>query len=150
MQFADVLEGMYMDEKECLFCNFDKRRVLEESDYSFAAFFCCAIRKGHIVIALKSHVTSLSKLDEAQAGDLMKLAARVAARAEKLVGNEKYYLVSIADETPHYHLHLLPKMEGDPPFGRHIMGDDGWKGEVGQSLSTADIDEFISRYRETG
>jgi diadenosine tetraphosphate (Ap4A) HIT family hydrolase len=135
-----------MDTQNCLFCNFDRRYIIEESEHSFAAYFGSAIRKGHIVVALKSHVTSLSVLNGAQAGDLMNLAARVAAKAEKLVGCEKYYLVSIADEVPHYHIHLLPKMKGDAPLGRHIMSDAGWKGEVGHALTEKDIADFFNEY----
>jgi histidine triad (HIT) family protein len=138
-----------MDGRKCLFCNFDKRYIIEESELSFAAYFGSAIKTGHIVVALKDHVTSLSSLGDDRAGDLMKLAARVAAKAEKLVGSEKYYLVSIADEVPHYHLHLLPKMKGDAPLGRHIMGGTGWRGEAGQPVTEEDIEEFISWYRES-
>jgi diadenosine tetraphosphate (Ap4A) HIT family hydrolase len=146
----EFIYHLSMEEKKCLFCDFDARYIIEENRLSFAAYFDCAIRNGHIVVAAKSHVTSLSQLCEEQAGDLMALAARVAAKAEKLVGNEKFYLVSIADETPHYHIHLLPKMKGDPPFGRYVMGEQGWKGEVGQPVSQSGIESFISRYKNLG
>jgi len=138
-----------MAEKDCVFCNFDSRFILEESPYSFAVYFGCAIKKGHIVVALKEHVTSLPDLSPEQAGDLMQLASRVARKAAPLVGCEKFYLVSIADETPHYHVHLLPRMPGDAPLGPHIMGESGWRGEVGQAVDEAEIIEFIAAYGKT-
>jgi diadenosine tetraphosphate (Ap4A) HIT family hydrolase len=135
-----------MAEKDCVFCNFDRSFILEESTHSFAAYFGCAIKKGHIVVALKEHVTSLPDLSQEQAGDLMQLASRVARKAAPLAGCEKFYLVSIADETPHYHVHLLPRMSGDAPIGPHVMGESGWRGEVGQAVDEAEIIEFIAAY----
>lgn len=132
---------------DCLFCNFDKTFVIEESEYAFASYFNCAVRPGHIVIALKEHVTSLSRLTTGQAGDIMQLAAKTARKAEPLVGCEKFYLVSIADETPHYHLHLMPKMPGDPGIGRHIMSQQGWSGEVGQPVNQAELLKFVDLYK---
>jgi len=136
-----------MADSKCVFCNFDDSRIIERSEFCFAAYFDCAIKKGHIVIAVKEFVTSLSKLKPEQAADLMRLAVQVAAKAERLIGNEKYYLVSIADETPHYHIHLLPKMKDDVPIGSHIMSDSGWKGSVGDPPVSDDITDFISEYR---
>ncbi len=137
-----------MAKTKCVFCNFDSRYIIEESEFCFAAYFNCAIKKGHIVIALKEHVTSLSRLNREQAAELMRLAAKVAAKAEHLIGSEKYYLISIADETPHYHIHLLPKMKGDAPIGVHIMGEDGWKGRVSENVGESDITAFVSEYRK--
>ena len=136
------------DGGDCVFCNFDKKFVLEESAHSFAAYFDCAIKPGHIVIALKEHVETLAGLSPEQAADMMQLASRVAKKAEALTGCEKFYLVSIADVTPHYHLHLLPKMPGDAPIGPHFMGDTGWRGEVGEAVTADDIDAFIAAYKK--
>lgn len=133
--------------ENCVFCNFDDSYILESNDNAFAAYFDCAIRPGHIVVALKDHVVSLSDLSTAQASDLMTLAARVAKKAEQLSAIEKYYLVSIADQTPHYHIHLLPKKTGDTPLGPSVMGDQGWKGDVGESVSEASIKDFVASYR---
>lgn len=132
---------------DCVFCEFDRQFVIEETDHAFAAYFKCAVRPGHIVIALKEHVTSLSRLIPAQAGDMMQLAAAVARKAEPLAGCEKFYLVSIADETPHYHLHLLPKMPGGPGLGGYVMGAGGWGGAAGSPVDEQSILKFISLYR---
>lgn len=132
---------------DCVFCNFDGRFVLDENAHAFAAYFDCAIKPGHIVVALKDHVTAIADLSPEQAADIMTLAAAVAKKALPLVGCLKFYLVSIADETPHYHLHLLPRMEDDPPIGAHIMGDAGWKGSVGKTVAEEEIAEFIERYK---
>jgi diadenosine tetraphosphate (Ap4A) HIT family hydrolase len=132
---------------ECVFCNLDSRFVIDENRRAFAAHFNCAIKTGHIVVALKDHVTSLSRITPSQAGDLMTLTAQVASKAEGLVGCLKFYLVSITDETPHYHIHLLPRMADDPPLGPHIMGEKGWSGEAGNRVDEKNILDFISAYK---
>jgi diadenosine tetraphosphate (Ap4A) HIT family hydrolase len=132
---------------ECVFCGFDKQYVIEETEYSIATYSMDAIRKGHIILAVKEHVTTFTDLKPAQAADIFELALRTAKRAEEIIGAEKYYIVSIADMVRHFHVHLLPKMPGDPPIGRHIMGDEGWKGQVGETLAEKDIIEFIKIMR---
>ena len=129
--------------EKCVFCGFDKKYVIEETEYSIATYSKDAIKKGHIILAVKEHVTTFTDLKPEQASDLFELALRTAKRAEKTIGAEKYYTVSIADMVRHFHLHLLPKMPGDPPIGHHIMGDDGWKGEVAAPPPENEILELI-------
>lgn len=130
----------------CIFCNFSEKNIIEESSSSFAAYYDCAIVPGHIVVALKNHVTTLHEMSPEEAADIMALAARVAARARRVVSVEKYYIVSIADAVPHYHIHLLPKYAGAEPLGPYVMGDAGWKGVAGKPVSEEDILKFISEY----
>jgi diadenosine tetraphosphate (Ap4A) HIT family hydrolase len=132
----------------CVFCDFDSRYVIAESEFAFASHFDCAIKPGHIVVALKEHVVFLSAMTREQAADIMSLAARVARAAERVTGCEKFYLVSIADAVPHYHIHLLPRMSGETPLGQYVMGDSGWKGEVGAFVGQDEIERFILLCRE--
>lgn len=134
-----------MTEKSCVFCQPDKRYIIRQSEYCIATCFPDAVIKpGHFVVAVKDHVPSFSELSPEQASDLMSFAARLAKKAEVLAHAEKYYLVAIADQVPHFHLHLLPKMPDDAPIGKHIMSDTGWKGEVGKDVSPDAIQEFIT------
>ncbi len=138
-----------MSEKTgCVFCDFDSRHIIAESEFAFAAHFDCAIKPGHIVVALKEHVVTLSAMTQEQAADIMSLAARVARAAEPVAGCEKFYLASIADAVPHYHIHLLPRMKGEAPLGPHIMGDSGWKGDAGAAVGEDEIARFVSSCRE--
>jgi len=115
---------------------------------SFATYIPKAIKKGHFVVATKDHVSTFSELDEAEATDLISLALKLAKTAQRIVGAEKYYLASIGDLDPHFHIHLLPKMADDPPMGKHIMLETGWKGEVGQIVTHDQALQFIDLLRE--
>jgi len=123
----------------------DRKYVIEETEHSIAVYSNDAIKKGHIILASKEHVKTFTDMKPEQAADLFELALRTARRAEKIVGAEKYYIVSIADMVRHFHVHLLPKMPGDAPIGRHIMSDAGWKGEVGDPPGEIEIADFISK-----
>ena len=132
----------------CVFCAMDPQTLIEESEYALAVYPRDAIKPGHIIIAVKQHVTSFEALTGAQAADLFALARRIAARALPMLGAEKFYTVSIADLVPHFHLHLLPRMPGDAPIGPCVMGDSGWKAAVGSPVSDQQISELARALRQ--
>ena len=137
-----------MPEKICVFCNPDNRYVIADNDHCIATCFPDAVIKpGHFVVAVKDHVASLSRLSPEQASSLMSLAVELMKKAESLVGAQKYYMVAIADQVEHVHIHLLPKMPGDAPIGGHIMSDEGWKGLVGKSVPLCELNSFINAMR---
>jgi diadenosine tetraphosphate (Ap4A) HIT family hydrolase len=134
-------------ENSCIFCNFQEKYIIAESEYAFATYFPRAIKKGHFVVAIKEHLPTFTDLSIEQAGDLIQLALRLAKKAEVLLRADKYYLVAIGDKDFHFHVHLLPKLSNDTPMGKHIMLDEGWKGEVGQAVSEEEVSEFINMLR---
>jgi diadenosine tetraphosphate (Ap4A) HIT family hydrolase len=131
----------------CVFCNPDPRDIIEETGHALALYSADAIKPGHLIIAVKEHVTFFEELSDAQAADLFALARRTAAAAQHAVGAEKYYTVSIADLVPHFHLHLLPRMSGDAPIGPYVMGDAGWRSVVGREVAVAARNELIAKLR---
>ncbi|MDX9702139.1 MAG: HIT family protein [Candidatus Auribacterota bacterium] len=129
----------------CVFCNPDKRYIIEEREHCIAVCFPeSAIKKGHFVVAAKEHVTSLSSLNPLQSAQILVTAVDIAKKAEVILGAEKYYMAAIADQVRHFHIHLLPKMHGDTPIGSHIMSDTGWKGQTGEPVPAGYIESFIS------
>lgn len=137
-------------DNKCIFCNFDPEYVIKQTDLSFATYISKAIKEGHFVVATKDHVPTFSELTEPEAADLISLALRLAKAAQRLIGAEKYYLVSIGDLDPHFHIHLIPKMAEDSPMGKHIMLESGWKGEVGQVVTHDKVRWFIESLRGSG
>jgi len=143
------MEITMSDEQPCIFCNFEKKYIIDESDHSFATYFPRAIKKGHFVVAVKEHIPTFTDLNAEQASDLLRLALRLTQQAEQILGAEKYYLAAIGDKDFHFHIHFLPKLPGDPPMGRHIMLDDGWKGEVFEDITEEEVFEFINALRNS-
>jgi len=136
-------------EEPCIFCKFEQKYVIAESKYSLATYFPRAIKKGHFVVAVKEHIPTFTGISYEQASDLFQLALRLSKEAERLLRSEKFYIAAIGDKDRHFHIHLLPKFPENPPMGRHIMLDDGWKGEVGEEVGEKEVLEFINAMRKT-
>lgn len=132
---------------ECIICNIDPRYVIQQTELSIATYFPRAIKEGHFVVATKEHLATFTDISEAQAADVAVLALRLAIRAKRVLGAEKFYAAVIGDKDAHYHVHMFPKMPDDPPLGKHIMLDDGWKGEVATEVTEADVATFIDAMR---
>ena len=133
----------------CIFCNFDKKYVISENKHAIATYFPRAIKKGHFVVAVKKHIPTFTELDIEQARDIIDLALKLAKVAEQILNTEKFYIVSIGDKDHHFHFHLLPKQKTDTPMGKHIMLDEGWKGEVGESINDDEVKDFIEKLKNS-
>jgi len=76
------------------------------------------VNQGHVLVAAKAHVENLYELDDDQAGDLLRTAARL-ARAIRAAFQPQGLSVYQANGKAawqtvfHYHMHLLPRHEGD-------------------------------------
>lgn len=111
----------------CTFCEIVAGRlpasVVAVSERSLAF---CDLRQphaeavgGHVLIVPRRHVETLAELTDAQdAGDLLLLAARVAAAMTAEFGPQGYSLwqsngEAAFQEVPHVHLHLLTRQMSD-------------------------------------
>ena len=73
---------------------------------------------GHVLVAVKAHAENLFELDDAQAGALLRAAARVARgirAAFQPQGLSVYQANGKAawQTVFHYHMHLVPRHQGD-------------------------------------
>lgn len=129
---------------DCIICNPQPEHIITETALSIATYFPRAIKKGHYVVAVKEHVPLFTDISEEQAADVAVLSLRLSKIAKDLIGAEKYYSAVVGDKDAHFHVHMLPRLPGEPPMGRHIMLDEGWKGEVGVDVTEEDVAQFIA------
>lgn len=71
---------------------------------------------------------------------MMRLAVRTAKRIVSLTGAQKTYVVAIGDKDRHFHIHLIPKMAGDPSLGPSVFSATGWA-----SFLPSDVDDSAVR-----
>lgn len=118
--------------KPCPICQFDPIHVIADEGPVAACFYQPdALRPGHVLVYPKAHREGLSGLTPEEAGALMVLANRLAKAVEEETGAYKCYPVAIGDVNPHFHLHLLPKMEGEDSLVPFVVGPEGWvKGKI--------------------
>ena len=107
---------------DCVFCRIVARQipatVVHEDEHTLAFMDLGQVNPGHVLVAVKAHAENLYALNDAQAGAVLRAAARVARairEAFKPQGLSVYQANGkAAGQTVfHYHLHLVPRHEGD-------------------------------------
>lgn len=118
-----------MKDDTCIFCKIANGEIPAKTLYEDEQFRVILdlgpATKGHALILPKNHFANLYELPEETAADVMKLAKKMAVRMTEKLSCDGFNLVQnngeVAGQTVfHYHLHLIPRYEGD---GQKI----GWK-----------------------
>ncbi len=106
----------------CIFCRIVAREipaaVVFEDEHTLAFMDAGQVNPGHVLVAAKGHAENLYELSDAQAGALLRTAARVARAirdAYEPQGLSVYQANGKAawQTVFHYHMHLLPRHDGD-------------------------------------
>jgi len=137
-----------VEQDTCIFCNYEKKYVIKETNLAIAMYSPCAIKRGHFVVAIKEHLPTFTDIMPEQAKAVIELALEISKCMEKLTTAEKTYLVAIGDSSLHFHMHLFPKLKTDVSIGTCIMTDNGWKGIVGQEISEHEVQILINELRK--
>lgn len=124
-----------MKDTNCIFCKIANGEIpsktLYEDDNFRVILDLGPATKGHALILPKEHYANLYELPEETAGEVMKLAKRMADIMKERLGCEGLNLVQnngdLAGQTVfHFHMHMIPRYQAD---GQKI----GWKpGELTQ------------------
>jgi histidine triad (HIT) family protein len=107
---------------DCVFCGIVAGTIpsirVHEDELTLAFMDIGQVNPGHVLVALKAHAENLYAVDDAQAAALGRASARV-ARAIRDAFAPQGLSVYQANGKPagqtvfHYHLHLVPRHEGD-------------------------------------
>jgi histidine triad (HIT) family protein len=107
---------------DCIFCKIVAKQipatVVHEDAHTLAFMDIGQVNPGHVLVAVKKHADNIYALDDTQAGELLKVAARV-ARGIRDAFNPQGLSVyqangKAAGQTVfHLHMHLVPRYEGD-------------------------------------
>lgn len=131
---------------DCIFCDVtDDTLVYRDADG--LVILDDPVRPGHVLVGACSHSETLSDLSSADAEAVMRLANRVAKAVVTSLGAEKVYVTAIGDKDKHFHMHLLPKMAGEPNLGPHIFGAAGWISFLPETVDGKDLDQVNSAIR---
>ena len=118
-----------MKDTNCIFCRIANGEIpsktLYEDDKFRVILDLGPASKGHALILPKEHYADLYELPEETAGEVMKLAKKMAEQMTQRLGCEGFNLVQnngeLAGQTVfHFHMHLIPRYRDD---GQKI----GWK-----------------------
>lgn len=111
-----------MRDDNCIFCKIANGDISSKTLYEDEQFRVILdlgpATKGHALILPKNHYANIYELPEDVAGDVMKLAKKMATTMTDKLGADGFNLVQnngeIAGQTVfHYHLHLIPRYKED-------------------------------------
>ena len=129
-----------MKDDKCIFCKIANGEIPSKTIYEDEKFRVILdlgpATKGHALILPKDHYANIYELPEEMAGNVMKLAKKMATQITEKLGCEGFNLVqnngNLAGQTVyHFHLHLIPRYRAD---GQTI----GWKP---QEVSQEELEE---------
>ena len=116
---------------DCIFCKIaagqiPSKTIYEDDSYRVILDLGPAAR-GHALILPKEHYADIYELPEEKAGEVFKLAKRMAAQMKSTLGCDGFNVVQnngeVAGQTVfHFHMHLIPRYDGD---GQHIAWKPG-------------------------
>jgi histidine triad (HIT) family protein len=107
---------------DCVFCKIVAKQipatVVHEDAHTLAFMDIGQVNPGHVLVAVKKHAENLYALDDTQAAELFKAAARVARAIRDAFDPEGLSVYQAngkaAGQTVfHLHLHLVPRHAGD-------------------------------------
>lgn len=107
---------------ECVFCRIVARQipatVVHEDEHTLAFMDLGQVNPGHVLVAVRKHAENLYALEDAQAGAVLRAAARVARAIRDAFAPEGLSVYqangAAAGQTVfHYHVHLVPRHAGD-------------------------------------
>lgn len=133
-----------MKDCNCIFCKIANGEIpsatVYEDDEFRAILDLGPASKGHALILPKNHFKDICEADDATAGKLFPLAAKIGAAMKKGLGADGFNIVqnngSSAGQTVfHLHVHVIPRYEGGPT----IVSWDPGKAESDELTKTADL-----------
>lgn len=111
-----------MKDNHCIFCKIAAGEIPSETIYEDEQF--CVIldlgpaTRGHALILPKNHYADLYGIPEETAGDVMKLAKKMAGIMTEKLHCDGFNLIQNNGETAgqtvfHFHMHLIPRYKED-------------------------------------
>jgi ATP adenylyltransferase len=113
--------------KKCIFCK-PKEHVLDRTKHSFSMLNIYPYNNGHVMVAPKRHVNSISRLTQDEICDLMNLVVKTKNRLEKTLKPHGFNIglnegrAGGAGYAGHLHIHVVPRWFGDMNFMPVIAG----------------------------
>lgn len=111
-----------MRDSNCIFCKIANGEIpsatlYEDEDFRVILDLSPA-SKGHALILPKEHYANLFELDDEVASKVLLVAKRVVTKMKEVLNCDGYNLVqnngeSAGQTVNHFHLHLIPRYEGD-------------------------------------
>ncbi len=113
--------------------------IVYEDDLTLAFLDISQATKGHTLVIPKKRYENVYELDDEIAGHLYKVVVKVSKALKKALNLEGLNIVNnngvLAGQAVfHYHIHLIPRYEGDDYTSRGVFHGDEYSSEDFESL----------------
>ena len=139
-----------MCKDDCIFCKIANGQIPSKTIYEDDSYRVILdlgpATKGHALILPKDHYANLYELPDEKAGEVIKLAKKMATKMTAALKCDGFNLVQNNGETAgqtvfHFHMHLIPRYMND---GQKI----GWEPGEPSGDELAEIADVINNYVE--
>jgi ATP adenylyltransferase len=106
----------------CIFCEPEPELLVHAGERAFAVLNKFPYSSGHLLVAPRRHLADFGQLDDGEALELHRLAARGVGALRAEYGAEGFNVgwnlgrVAGAGIADHVHLHVVPRWNGDTSF----------------------------------
>ena len=126
--------------KNCPFCSKDNisAKIIYEDDTSFAFFDRDPISEGHILLVPREHYKDADEMPDELTSHIALVSKKIISAVKKVYGPDGYTVMQNGgkfNDVGHYHLHIIPRYEGD---------GFGWTQKDGAKLPSAETAERLS------
>ena len=137
-----------MKDCNCIFCKIANGEIPSATLYEDEEFRVILdlgpATKGHALILPKEHYANLYEISEETAGKSIILAKKMVTRMKKALNCDGFNVLQNNEEPAgqtvfHYHMHLIPRYEGDNAFPMWNAGE----------LTDEVRDEVLKKVKET-
>ena len=104
----------------CIFCEIKKTksRIILENPHAFAIFDQYPVSRGHTLIILKRHISSLFEASSEEITSIFDLGKQVQKLLSKQYKPDGYNIgfndfEAAGQSIPHCHMHIIPRYQGD-------------------------------------
>ncbi len=132
---------------DCIFCRIvageAPRNLVHEDELTISFMDLFPVGRGHLLIIPKAHAENLFEIPEPALEQVVRNTRRLALVLRELfspdgIGVYQLNGAAVGQTVFHYHVHLIPRMQGDPRgiHGR-VQGDPGELTENARLIATA-------------
>jgi diadenosine tetraphosphate (Ap4A) HIT family hydrolase len=122
----------------CLICANAPEALLAENQHAKLLLFHAPQVPGHVIVAAKEHVRLYHELSDETIVAIARLTSSATLKVKTALGCDRYYLASIGDRDFHFHFHILPHNDSNPPLGPFVFGERGWSStRAGEDMDLA-------------
>lgn len=140
-----------MKKENCVFCDYDKSKLVRENNNVITLFSNPYLLKGHCLVIPKKHYENIWEIPDLILFDLVRevrdigelLISKFRTSGIDIRQNYRPFLNESKYKVNHLHFHVIPREFGDELYRKSMI----YEKEVFKELDETDLNELIARLK---